>query len=969
MNIAEVGFQADTSSLKNAKTDLDNLSTATAKSEKASERAAKSMAKLDAITDRLVAAAAGLEAGTNRLATAMDREANSTAAAIAELGTMVTTSRRAASAADGQAAANDKVAASYRRVKASMDGIGSKAKAIDSVMNSGGYNAARDRGADIAAYGQRLDDLRAKYNPLFAVIRQYKQNIAEIREANRVGAISTDEMTEALKRQRQAALGALGGVRGRDRGNGRGRGGGAGGNGDMYDSMNLGRQLADIGTQLGSGQNPLLILIQQGPQIADIFANAAARGSSFTAVLRAMWTMIAPFVPLILAVVAAIGALAAGFALATREINKSTGDIAKELNLTAKEMKKLKDAGVDTSVTMADTFQALFVTIGESVQDSFGPQLKWLSDAWNITLDAIVAGSVFAFKRIGGNFARFFAYIGVFVRDFPKLFGNAFITAANYGIKALNTLSKAVEGLFGVFGQKLKAFNIPEIVNPFENQGGKTVADAAREGDAAFKAFGEGVDKFGDRWAKNAEKIRKNKITDALGDRDKNGSGKTELERYMDIVAGAKADIAVERTRELAAGIQLTRQQAAALEYETKLLNDAKQKDIKLTTAQTAELKALAVEYGNAKIAADNAVILRDLWKDNDATQQAIRDETALIGLYGRALAEAASKARMISDLRSKGFTDSEINAAMPEINRRAAQTGALEGNNDRQQFLETQRQAYLKNERALRQQAETLGMSADELTRYEYAQRAVNDAIDAHIELMPQDVEQLRAWGLAQAETEIRLRKMAEGIDAAKDTTRGFFEDLRSNIREGKSLWDSLADAAVKAIDKIINRLSDKAIDNLVNILFSGLGNKKSNGIQQVDFNQGQQDTLYAAHGHAFGRNGVIPFAQGGMVDRRTAFAFGNGKRGVMGEAGPEAILPLQRGSNGDLGVRVTDGGGGSRGPVNIVVNNNTTLTGAMSSADIIATTRAQAEKTKQDIKQSLNGWLMTQQDDGTVT
>jgi phage-related minor tail protein len=36
-------------------------------------------------------------------------------------------------------------------------------------------------------------------------------------------------------------------------------------------------------------------------------------------------------------------------------------------------------------------------------------------------------------------------------------------------------------------------------------------------------------------------------------------------------------------------------------------------------------------------------------------------------------------------------------------------------------------------------------------------------------------------------------------------------------------------------------------------------------------------------------------------------------GGTGVMGEAGPEAIMPLSRGSDGKLGVRMGGGGSGS--------------------------------------------------------
>jgi hypothetical protein len=67
------------------------------------------------------------------------------------------------------------------------------------------------------------------------------------------------------------------------------------------------------------------------------------------------------------------------------------------------------------------------------------------------------------------------------------------------------------------------------------------------------------------------------------------------------------------------------------------------------------------------------------------------------------------------------------------------------------------------------------------------------------------------------------------------------------------------------------------------------------------------------SANGNAFGPSGLIPFASGGVVNSPTFFKFGTGgsfSNGVMGEAGPEAILPLKRGAGGKLGV-VAQGGG----------------------------------------------------------
>jgi hypothetical protein len=57
-------------------------------------------------------------------------------------------------------------------------------------------------------------------------------------------------------------------------------------------------------------------------------------------------------------------------------------------------------------------------------------------------------------------------------------------------------------------------------------------------------------------------------------------------------------------------------------------------------------------------------------------------------------------------------------------------------------------------------------------------------------------------------------------------------------------------------------------------------------------------------ADGGAFSGGNVVPFASGGVVGSPTTFPMSGGRTGLMGEAGPEAIMPLQRGPNGKLGV-----------------------------------------------------------------
>jgi len=79
----------------------------------------------------------------------------------------------------------------------------------------------------------------------------------------------------------------------------------------------------------------------------------------------------------------------------------------------------------------------------------------------------------------------------------------------------------------------------------------------------------------------------------------------------------------------------------------------------------------------------------------------------------------------------------------------------------------------------------------------------------------------------------------------------------------------------------------------------------------------------LESANGNAFGAaNNVIPFANGGIVGSPTFFPMNGTKTGLMGEAGPEAIMPLKRGTDGKLGVAADGSGGGVTNIFNTTIN-----------------------------------------------
>jgi phage-related minor tail protein len=96
-----------------------------------------------------------------------------------------------------------------------------------------------------------------------------------------------------------------------------------------------------------------------------------------------------------------------------------------------------------------------------------------------------------------------------------------------------------------------------------------------------------------------------------------------------------------------------------------------------------------------------------------------------------------------------------------------------------------------------------------------------------------------------------------------------------------------------------------------------AGLAVKPGRGGSLGDLIAGLMGALVGGLGPRMGSlGGVTPFAKGGIVAAPTYFPLG-GARGLMGEAGAEAILPLSRGADGRLGVR---SGGGER-PITVSV------------------------------------------------
>lgn len=178
------------------------------------------------------------------------------------------------------------------------------------------------------------------------------------------------------------------------------------------------------------------------------------------------------------------------------------------------------------------------------------------------------------------------------------------------------------------------------------------------------------------------------------------------------------------------------------------------------------------------------------------------------------------------------------------------------------------------------------------------------------------------------------------EQLRLTGDLFSGFGSGMLQDLRSGATLWGALGNQVARVGDLLLSMAMDNAIKQLLGGLMGGSGGMgwlgglfgiggSASGGAGASISTGTGG-LYA-NGGIFGPAGLHPFALGGaftnsIVDRPTLFPFANGT-GLMGEAGPEAIMPLQRDSRGRLGVSYTpstrgQGQGGFTG--NVIVNNN---------------------------------------------
>ncbi|WP_048984740.1 phage tail tape measure protein [Enterobacter hormaechei] len=168
--------------------------------------------------------------------------------------------------------------------------------------------------------------------------------------------------------------------------------------------------------------------------------------------------------------------------------------------------------------------------------------------------------------------------------------------------------------------------------------------------------------------------------------------------------------------------------------------------------------------------------------------------------------------------------------------------------------------------------------------------------------------------------------------VDATRERTTNVLTGLLTNTQTFKEGMINLFSTLTQSIiQNLVDMAAQALVTNTILSSIMGVGSSVLGGVSGST--AGSSGTAIADYGSNFqfnAKGGVYSSSDlsaysGQVVDNPTFFAFAKGA-GVMGEAGPEAIMPLTRAADGSLGVRAVSGGAseGAAPQVFITINSD---------------------------------------------
>lgn len=187
-----------------------------------------------------------------------------------------------------------------------------------------------------------------------------------------------------------------------------------------------------------------------------------------------------------------------------------------------------------------------------------------------------------------------------------------------------------------------------------------------------------------------------------------------------------------------------------------------------------------------------------------------------------------------------------------------------------------------------------------------------LNNQIDKGLMSKKEWVKQVELLIQKYGELPLVVEMLRKELEKATDSSKQFNFSLLQTIESfGENMVDALASSIAYGEDlgDTMRRLAqDIAYATLKAILLRSIMGIFGGGKIGVG---GGKIGVGGGVGGVVPGGSVLPLARGGIVDRPTIFPMAHGL-GLMGEAGPEAVMPLTRTAGGELGVKAEGNGGG---------------------------------------------------------
>lgn len=402
-----------------------------------------------------------------------------------------------------------------------------------------------------------------------------------------------------------------------------------------YHQANLVAQINDIGVSLASGQNPFIVMIQQGSQLQDLSMRVEGGFKRLAKETLKLGATVALAMAPVIVVGATIGTMFAG--LHKKLSDEYPKDVTKGMNLTKEQLEDVKSR----TVTFGDTVAATFETLGQDIKN--GPMGRFFN--WFVEESGIAAVGFFDSFRWGvaGVQALVIASNATITDSFVKMAAKM----ATEMPKSYNFVSKALAGLVNhhLSGVRaiINAINLipgidikmdPKVTFPDANvvsrageATGKTFAEHYRE---AIQGVIADQDSFIERTSDNAINRARRRAREEAGDPSKarrGRTGMTEEEKREEALrkVNAQLDNEIERMGMLKKEREI---QQRFDQIEESLLS----RRITLTEAETQAIREkLTLIQSEAKIQAAMDALY-------DETTKATEDHTIAIEAANRAL-------------------------------------------------------------------------------------------------------------------------------------------------------------------------------------------------------------------------------------------------------------------------------------------------------------------------------------------